>query len=207
MKKFFFIIVLYVFCCGLLYCKSLDNYYQYLTNPRGWSLPDKKLFFLDSEKTINLGGELNIKIIQQIYKYNDNNKDYHYYIEKFDDHGVYLDEFYRFLINDYYVYLIRTKDGEKVLFYNISTFAERGVFLEDGSYETTEWNYGFSVLLTDFNLDGCFDRLYPLSGGEPSGLVLTTKEDIEKAKDYFPFRKMFLHLLTFYDLSFLDNKK
>lgn len=101
MKKFFFIIVLYVFCCGLLYCKSLDNYYQYLTNPRGWSLPDKKLFFLDSEKTINLGGELNIKIIQQIYKYNDNNKDYHYYIEKFDDHGVYLDEFYRFLISGY----------------------------------------------------------------------------------------------------------
>ena len=207
MKKCCIMIAFYVFSCGILYCKSLDNNYQYFINPEGWSLPDKKLFSLDSEKRINLGGELNIQIIQQIYKYNDINKDYHYYIERFDDYGVYLDEFYRFLISGYVVCLIRTKNGEKILFYDINSFAERGVFLEDGSYETTEWNYGFSVLLTDFNLDGCFDRLYPLFGGELSDVVLTTKEDIEKVKDFFPFRKMFLHLLTFYDLSFLDNKK
>ena len=103
--------------------------------------------------------------------------------------------------------IIETNAEFLYLFYDINSFAERGVFLEDGSYETTEWNYGFSVLLTDFNLDGCFDRLYPLFGGELSDVVLTTKEDIEKVKDFFPFRKMFLHLLTFYDLSFLDNKK
>lgn len=193
---------LVIISCVSLFGQVTNND-RYFFNPKGWSLPEKNLFSLDREKVINLGNEFNTQIIQQVYKYIGKGKHYSYYLERFARNCVFFDEFYRFFINDFIVYLIRTKNGEKILFYNIGTFAEGGVICEDGFFATTEKEYSFSVLLTDFNFDGCFDRLYPLSGGELSDVVLDTEKDIEKVKELFPYKKLFLRLLKFYDLSFV----
>ena len=202
MKIILFItLIMSVFCFDVSGQTSYKD--KYILNPSGWTLPDKELFSLKSEKRIKLESEK--EIIPQIYKYKGKGVQYPYYLERFSGNCVYLDEFYRFYIDGYVVYLIRTKNTEKILLYNIGTAAEGGVICEDGSFATTEKEYGFSILLTDLNFDGVFDRLY-FPYAETSDVVLRTKEDIEKVKDFFPYKKFFLRLLKLSDQSFMDKE-
>ena len=198
----FYALIVPILCFDLLGQTSGND--KYILNPSGWALPDKKLFSLKREKIIKLESEK--VIIQQIYKYKGKGAEYPYYLERFSGNCVYLDEFYRFYIDGYAVYLIRTKNTEKILLYNIATVADGGVICDDGSFATTEKEYSFSVLLADLNFDGVFDRLY-FPYAETSDVVLRTKEDIEKVKDFFPYKKFFLRLLNLCDRSFMDKKQ
>lgn len=179
---------------------SDDNLDKIFYNPNGFSLPDKSKFTKISEKTIFLGEGLVNEIIERKYKYIVPNEHYQYFIERFAGECVYLDEFYRFQITGYTVYLLKKGKTEKFLFYNIGNEIQGRAHCS-GSYSSTEIEYGFSFFVSDYNFDGVFDRLHLLGidfGEDMNGF---------ETKDYFPYRKSFVLLLKFFDLSFMDDIK
>jgi len=205
MRKINIVISFFILTFSILYCSdnSLDKIFY---NPQGFNLPDKSQFSLVGEQIVTLGNGMVKDIIERKYKYIGSDENYKYFIERFTGECVFLDEFYRFQISGYTVYLLKKDNIEKILFYDIGNISQGGAYCSD-SYISTEIEYGFSVLLSDYNFDGVFERLHLL--GIDFGEDLNEKSGgSDKKEDYFPYRNSFINLLKFFDLKFLnDNKK
>jgi hypothetical protein len=183
---------------------SDDNLDEIFYNPNGFNLPDKSQFSLVGEKIITLGGGIVKDIIEREYNYIGPDENYRYFIERFAGECVFLDEFYRFLISGYRVYILKKNNIEKILFYDIGNLAQGRAYCSD-DYSSTEIGYGFSIWLSDYNFDGVFDRLHLLG---IDSLDDIKNAGIEYTEDSFPYRCSFIQLLKFFDLKFLnDNKK
>lgn len=197
-KLILFSLFILFFCIFLLGVSETDERCYFL--PDGWPLPDKNHFTFKNERIIDLGDGSIKKIIEREYKFSGSGEGYPFYIPRFDNNNcIWLDEFYRFFLGFYWVYLVKSNGKEYVLFYVFVNSSVAKVY-ECGEYSITEPGYGYTVLLSNFSMNGVFDRLHIISGIEPHDLA---DEDPENR---FPYKTLLKKLLSSYDISALGKK-
>ena len=195
-NKILFVYLLLCFSIGLLSKSKIDECSYYL--PGGWSLPDKSQFTFQNEKNINLGVGPIKNIIQREYKYLGQGEGYSFYIQRFNDNCIWLDEFLRIIIKKYTEYIVILNNKEYVLFYEFINTSVGKAYCE-GEYSTTDIDVGYSILLSNVSMNGVFDRLSLLY---PDLNDLSSSNNSEEG---FPYKSFFIKLLSFYDLSVLGK--